>query len=435
MVLATMDAMAFIARLGAALRAWIAGAPGWLGGLLAGVQAALLSLALVLIPTWVIVAAAPAAPSAPTPEWGEATTVAVRLWLLAFGVSWDLDGVEITLAPLGLTAITALMLVALARRFADKSWTSGLCAVGAFAAGVGTVAALTWAGTEHANARVVQAVAMAVLMAVPCVAWGIWRAHGATLAWLRRLPLSVRTGTRLAVVAGGGHVVLAAVVGAIWVVAGRHAVGDMATALGPDVAGGVALAALEALWVPTVVVWYLSWWTGLGFVVGTVHLAPGHVVEGALPQIPLLGALPHAVGGALAWAPLVVVAVAAAARWAVGARLPQGWHRWVSLGVATALVAGGAALAAGAASGAMGPGTLAQVGVEAGPFAVITAALMAAGFVAAELLTWAWGWLMGAGAVKDGAVTNGTVTNGAVTNGAVKTDAVKTDAGTVSEEA
>lgn len=379
-----MVGMAFLTRLRAALRAWIAGAPGWLGGVLAGAQAAAFSLALVVIPTWAIVAAAPSMDGALTPNWSVTTGFAVRWWLLGFGTPWEIDGVTVSLVPLGLTALTVLMLVALARRFADKTWTSWACGVASFAAVVAIVAAATAEPEHPVSPRVVSATAVAVVLGAPAVALGIWRAHGATLAWVHRLPVALRVGLRLGVATVGIQVWLAALVGAGWAVAGRHTVGDLATALGPDAVGGVAFAALQTLWVPTLAVWYMAWITGLGFTVGLTHFAPGHLVEGVLPQIPLAGALPSAYGGALTWAPLALVAGAAVLRWAMRSRMPSGLDRLVAMAVTLAVVFVATAVLGVAASGAIGPGTLADAGVAVWPFAGMSAALAGAGLVAGE---------------------------------------------------
>lgn len=376
--------MTWVARTVAAVRAWLAGAPGWVGGALAGLQAALLSLAVILVPAWAAVAAAPPTAESPSPDWGAASVAAARLWLLGFGVPADVGGVEVSLAPLGVPALAALMMIALARRFADKSWTSWLCAVAAFAATVGFVATLAWAGGDDTRKNMLTATAVAVVIAAPSAALGIWRAHGATLAWLGSLPHALRTGLRLGAASIGAHVALAAAVGAAWTIVGRHEIAEIATTLDTDAVSGVALAAVETLFTPTLVVWFMAWQVGAGFSVGLAHFSPGQIVEAPLPQVPLLGALPSAAGGVLSWMPLVVVVVIAAVRLAMRGRMPRGLDRlWAS--VLAVAIAGGTAFALGhAASGAMGPGTLESTGVEPGAFAGLTLALTAAGIAVGE---------------------------------------------------
>ena len=70
------------------------------------------------------------------------------------------------------------------------------------------------------------------------------------------------------------------------------------------------LAVAELAYVPNLVVWALAWLTGAGFAVGAgTQFAPDGVVGGALPAVPMLGALPSAdvVGPATSLVPLVLV--------------------------------------------------------------------------------------------------------------------------------
>lgn len=370
-------------RILTAFAAWISGAPGWLGGALAGLQAGLLSLACTLIPAWAAAAAAPTVPGQRGPQWSEAARTATHVWLLAFGAPWELDGVQISLAPLGLTAFSALMMVALARRFAAKSWTSWLCTVAAFAGVVVVAASLTSASGEGST-RAVTAAAVSVLVTGPAAAWGIWRAHGATLAWVATIPRAVRTGLRLGVGIVAMHVVAGATLGAWWAITGRSAIGDTATALGVDAVGGASLALLETTFVPTMVVWNMSWLAGPGFHVGLASYTPSAITDAPLPAIPLLGALPHAAGGWWAWAPAVIVVFGVVARIALRHRMPTGWAKASAMAVATLAVGASAAIAGVAASGSIGPGTLSSTGVHASDFALITACLAGAGMAVGE---------------------------------------------------
>lgn len=365
--------------------------------MLAGVQAALFSLAIILLPAWAVAASAPTEPGLGT-DWGGASAAAARLWLLGFGVPWEIEGVTVSLPPLGVPALTALMIVALARRFADKTWTSWLLLVASFAGMVALVTTLAWAGEDDTSHRAFVAGVVAAAIASPSAAFGIWRAHGAELAWLSLLPASVRVGLRMGAAIVGAHVVLAAVAGAVWTVAGRHAIAEIATGLAPDAIGGVTLAALEALYVPTLVVWYMAWVVGVGFTLGLAHFAPAHLIEAPLPQVPLLGALPTASGGALVWMPFALVVAAAGICLALRSRMPRGWARLGAGAVAIASVFAATAVLGSLAEGAVGPGTLATSGVDWGPFAGLAAALAAAGLLAAGLVE-AGGRFIGVGSV------------------------------------
>ena len=359
-------------------------APGWLGGALAGVQGALFSLALVLIPMWVIAASAADSQI----SWGRATGVAARVWLTGFGVPWAVDGVPVTLVPLGVASLTGLMLVQLARRFASPTWTAGVAAVAAFCATVGVSASLAWAGADDAGSRVIRATLIAFVLGAPSVGWGLLRQRGAALTWLMRLPQFVRSGARLAVAMGSGTVALAAITLVASTVVARHVVAESATSLGVDVAGGVALAFLETLYAPTLVVWTLSWLSGAGYVLGGVISSSAEAPTGTIPAVPLLATLPHAAGGALAFSPFVIGAVGLIVTVALRKRLGNGVRALPTIGVAIVLVAVTVGVASRVSQGAIGPGVLAVVGpqpliaavmmgLELGLGAVVAVTLMA----------------------------------------------------------
>ncbi len=358
-----------------------AAAPGWVGGVLAGLQAALFSLALVLIPVWVVSAAA----ADSNVSWGQSSGAATRMWLLTFGVPWAVDGVTITLVPLGLSALTAIMLAQLARGFAAATWVAGFAAVAAFAATVGFATTLAWAGVDDTRSRMVGAVVWAVLLAIPAVAWGLLRQHGATMAWLVRIPVAVRGGVRIGTAMTAGVVALAAIVLMVSTLASRHEVAAAATGLGVDSAGGVALAFIETAYALTLVVWVVSWLTGAGFSLAGVDVSSAQPLPDTMPAVPLLWSLPHASGGWLAWSPVAVMVLGAVVVIAVRARLGSGWQPLGAIGIGVGLAGVAVGMASAFAHGAMGPGSLASVG----PQAVVAATLVASELALGAVVAWA----------------------------------------------
>jgi len=331
-----------------------------MGGALAGIQGALFSLALVLIPMWVIAASAEGAQV----SWGQATGVATRVWLTGFAVPWAVDGIPVTLVPLGIAALTALMLVQLSRRFASPTWTAGVAATAAFAATVGLIVSIAWAGADDLGDRVTRAVLIAAALAAPSVAWGLVRQRGAVLAWLARVPAMVRVGVRMAVAMAAGTLLLSALTLMVSTISARHTVADAATSLGVDAAGGVALALLETLYAPTLVVWTVSWLSGAGYVLGGVISSSAEAPAATIPALPLLATLPHAAGGPLALSPLAIVALGAVVVVMLRKRLASGIGDLAAVGVALALFAFAFGAASRVSRGAIGPGTLAVVGPE-----------------------------------------------------------------------
>lgn len=353
-------------------------APGWVGGALAGVQGALFSFALVLVPVWVIVASA----ADSTVTWGDATGVAARVWLTGFAVPWAVDGVPISLIPLGIPLLTALMLAQLARRFASATWVAGVAAGAAFVATTGIICSLAWADADDAGSRVVRAALVAAVVAAPAIAWGLMRQRGAALPWLDSLPVWLRGGVRLSVALGSSVVAIAALTLAASSLAGRYTVAASVRYVGVDAVGGIALAGMETLYAPTLVVWVVSWLSGAGFTMGGALTSSAQAPGDTLAAVPILGTLPTASGGPLALTPLLLVVVGALLTWALRAKLGSGREALYAVALAIGLIALATAVASRVAVGGMGPGALASVGPEPAIAATMLAAELGAGALA-----------------------------------------------------
>lgn len=359
----------------------LAGVPEWFGGILVGSQAALLSLLLVIAPALTIAASAPTADRSSNVDWAGAASLATHFWLLAHGVPLHTQQATFSIAPLGLTLISMAMLVAIARRFGTRTWGSWAIAVASYAGTAAIVAAVAYAKSADAVPAVVTATVVAALMAAPSVAWGIWRAHGAEFGWLMRVPVRVRTGVRLASGTLALMVFAAAATGAVWAFVGRRDIANSVDALGLDAVGGTLLAVTETLYAPVLVVWMLAWLTGQGFIVGENSLyTPGTLEVGALPEVPLLGALPGASGGILVWAPVILVVLAVIARLAMRRRLDLHWADLASSAIAVGVVGVSVAVLSVLATGSLGPGRMSEVGVSWLPVSLVAMGLTAAGY-------------------------------------------------------
>ncbi|WP_062463245.1 cell division protein PerM [Demequina soli] len=366
--------------------------PGWLGGALAGAQSAALSYLVVLAPALAAVAGAPSLDGSAAVDWPGAATVATAVWLLGHGVPVTFGGATVSLVPLGMPLVSFAILVALARRFASKTWTSWALGVTAFAAGAALIGWLGGPAGDRAPSATRAALVGAVI-AAPAVATGIWRAHGARLQLLDRIPGEVRAGMRLGLGTLAGLVATAAALGGAWAVLGMDRIATIASSLHMDPLGAGALALGETLYVPTMVCWMVAWLVGPGFIVGTGSLyAPDVVTPDTLPAVPLLGALPTAAGGWWAWAPLVVVALAVLARAGLHRRIGSDWASARATGVAIAVVAVGLVTLMAVSSGSAGPGRLGEVGAEPVPVMLIGTALVGAGYglVAGAVAGWRW---------------------------------------------
>lgn len=305
-------------------------------GALAAAQAATASLVVILVP--VVLAWATASYS--RAPWGQALQVGVAAWLLAHHCGIVIPGGHVGLAPLGLTLIPLVSCwlagVRLARnldpnaeairsgvgrRRPARPAPRALMALVLTYAGLVTVASAL-ATTASVRPLVPQAFLGATVIctvgsvtgAAAWVAGGFWPGVRRVVARLR-LPMPVTRCLRpvalaLVVQLGGAALLLitAFVLGWDRVLLLHHA-------LAPGAAGGLVLGLGQLVMVPNLLIWSAAWASGPGFAVGTgTSVMPGHTELGALPAIPLLGALPTpGEGPGLAWLALALPVLAGAA--------------------------------------------------------------------------------------------------------------------------
>lgn len=183
----------------------------------------------------------------------------------------------------------------------------------------------------------------------------------------------------------GAAIVMLAIVGA-----GGAAVGLLAFTRGGEVIalfqaaqvdglGAASLTLAHLAYLPTFVVWAVSWIAGPGFALGAgASVSPVSTQVGLVPGIPILGLIPEGGHPLLLLTALIPVGCGALAGWALRARLtalrgagdePVAPRAAAALAVAALSAAAVAALAA-AASGGIGPGRLAVIGPDPGPVAL-----------------------------------------------------------------
>ena len=144
-----------------------------------------------------------------------------------------------------------------------------------------------------------------------------------------------------------------------------------------DALGAFMLTLVHLAYLPTMIIWAISWLAGPGFAVGVgTALSPAGTQLGVLPGLPVLGLLPQDSSTWMLVSVLVPLGAGALAGWMIRSRLVwegTGAALWpraaIALGIA-AVTAGVAALAAVLASGSIGPGRLAEVGPNPGALAL-----------------------------------------------------------------
>lgn len=340
-----------------------------------------------------------------TADWGSLWPLTGTLWefghgvplevtipdalLVALGIPPEAASFVVSITPLAFLLFTLFFAARSGRRAANAgAWLlgslSGTAVFALISAGVALTARLEAAQTPLLLAIVLPS--SVYLVGAICgavrIAWeegdgGILdRLHDAVDAredWAP-VPATIVRGTAFVLVAVAGA---AALTIAVMIALRGGEVVALFQAARVDVLGLTVMTLGQLVYLPTVIVWALSWLAGPGFAVGAgTAVSPAGTQLGVVPGIPIFGLLPENSSIWMLIVVLVPIAAGAFAGWAVRSRLvwegtPLGMVQRaviaLGIGVVTAAVA---AIAAVLASGSMGPGRLAEVGPSPLPFAL-----------------------------------------------------------------
>ncbi|MEV0591949.1 cell division protein PerM [Nonomuraea cavernae] len=320
---------------------------------------------------------------------------AAQLWLAAHHAGFEIPGGRIGLLPLGLTLLPALLLYRAARwmaRDADLRLRlparlpknspreqagarrraqlvlviqAGVSLAAPYALLAGLIALV--ARNEITQPYIGEALLSHFTLAFLAGVLATARTIGPWRAMLRLLPERVRALTVGTAVATAVMLAAGLVLVLVAVALNFGQVRELSGVLSPGLVGGLLLLLLQLLYLLNVVIWAFSYIAGPGFAIGTGTLvAPTGVHLGAVPSLPLLGALPDS-GTVPGWM-MAVVAVPFAAGMVAGvvvARISpspsyEAAPLWGFLtGVSSGLVAGVLAALSG---GPIGGGRMSAVG-------------------------------------------------------------------------
>jgi hypothetical protein len=324
-------------------------------------------------------------------DWAAFWRASVDIWLIGHGVSvtFTLDpalaaalalpGAElpftIDIAALGFALLTVVLGVRAGRRISETRYRMLGALVSILVFAVASVAITATALHALARPSLVQAGILPALFFAAGVAIGVqltlrelgerprrtpWDALPDTVRDL--LAVALRGGAAAAALLG----LVASLVTAAAIVFSYAEIITLYESLHTEVLGGSAVTLAQLAFLPTVVVWTLSWLVGPGFALGTGSLvSPIGTTLGPLPAIPLLGALPSG-ESAFGFVGLLAPVVAG---FLVGAVLAPGIRRRldgpfvivapVLMGLVAGIVVG---VLCAFASGGLGPGRLVDVG-------------------------------------------------------------------------
>ena len=351
-----------------------------------GAAAAALSLAalsLVTLTAWML------DPGADL-SWGAMLEAAAAAFLAGQGVPLTIDGVSMSLAPLGF-GLLSVMLIVIAARWAAAASAVGrrgeaFAVAGSLAATYGASAALTAILARHVGAT--PSVAFIV-----CAGIALLVALFAVLRSTRQFPSdAVPPNARDALAGGVAAALLIAMGGALLVLVTLllHLpdIGLVLGGLNAGISGALLITMLTLGYLPVAIVWGSAYLLGPGFsvatnsVVGPLSDAPSTT----LPGLPLLAALPAEAPPFGLALPLLAVAAGAVAGLLLRRR---GHHGMRGLGIAAASATVTAVILAAAAwlaSGGLGAGRLAALGPT--PLLVGLAALVTVALGAAAVVPW-----------------------------------------------
>ena len=301
-----------------------------------------------------------------TGGWAPYLAAAGDVWFLGHGVDVTVPAAvpfPVTVTLLGPALVTVLAGMRAGRRAGATALPGPAAAVGVAVVLAASVLLLLLCHGRGAGPDVVQAVLLPAAVYLVALLAGLLPARGSA----RRGPLAA--GLR----AGAGAVALTLAAGAVAVAVllALHlpAVVGLYESSGAGIPGGLALTVLQIAALPTVVVWAAAWFTGAGFAIGAgSSVGPLGTSVGPLPSVPLLGALPHGAGEYGLAAVLVLVLAGVGVGVALKVRGDDGGGALplLATSLVAAVTAGGIlGLLALAASGAVGPGRLVEVGPDA----------------------------------------------------------------------
>ncbi|MCE1180277.1 MAG: DUF6350 family protein [Micrococcales bacterium] len=351
--------------------------PPWAAAPLTGVATALTSLATVVLPVLAVWVASALSSS----TLADALASAVSLWLLGGGAHLRLGAATLSLVPLAALALVAWIAHFGARRaLADHEGGPRGLARGALLWLLG-YAATTAAAAAAAMGGPIRPQSVSLLlpvMVLPALAGAVavWRRArelddpeldalvDRAPTWLLRALGPARDGLAALLVLGALAVLV--MVAVHW-----PRVWHVHDQLGPGLVGGAALAVAQAVALPNLALWAMSFAAGTGFtVVSGSPVGWGGYDGGLLPMVPVLAALPSP-GDFPGWVPALValpLLVGALVGWrstAAYTRLSSLRPQLLTAAVACALVALGATLLDLVGGGALGAHRLADVGAPA----------------------------------------------------------------------
>lgn len=332
-------------------------------------------------------------------------------WLLAHGSGISVEGVAVTIVPLGITALCAWAIWRVGHRVGESVSGHGPDALGIadgerdftvpvaavlFTTGYAVTAAVTaaLAGSVATSPDTGAVVLWSLVLTLAFGATAIAAGSGRAAIWASFVPVWVRAALSACRRILVTWLALSFAVFAVALVLDFSTAVNVMSQLHTDAGDATLFTLLSATVLPNATIFSGSYLLGPGFTVGVGTLvSPGAVLIGPLPMFPLLAALPDS-GGPAGWTTYLVAVPFLVAAWGAAraqrllptTRWEEGAVRGCFGGVAAGLLFG---ILAAVAGGAVGPGRMRDV--EPFAFDVLVHAITAfgiGGLVGGLLMTW-----------------------------------------------
>jgi hypothetical protein len=364
-------------------RAW----PLAAAGPVAAVGATALSWVLFSLPVFAVWLAAESTDL----TWDQVVAIAGQVWLAAQGMPVVIFDVTISWLPWGLGMLIAALLY-LAGRWAVRVSAAVrptevlVIAVGGAVvyAGLATAVATWIVPATGGPGRV-----LIVSGVLASLAMGAGAVSGARL-WPQiraSIPVPLRRVLASATVALGTWIMVASLALGIALVLTSSDAHRLVAALDPDIAGVVALTIITIGYLPSAIMWAVSYLVGTGFTVvdaGVVSPFSGPVTmdgAGALPGLPLFGVIPGVASPFLQAAPVIGLVAGVLGGLVLRRRGAHGWSILGEAALAVAVACGGLFALLLASSGSLGDGRLAAVGPNLGATLGVACVLWTVGYL------------------------------------------------------
>ena len=333
----------------------------------------------------------------PPGPWQDAAAVTGSVWVMAYGVPIRLLGVDYSLLPWGLVLVPALLGHQAGRwlvRVIRPRRIVTVLAAWVITVGLGTflVAAVSVVADIPAvqtSAR--RAVVAATLVGAIAVGSGLWRSSDVVRSLFARIPHVIIVTVRASSIAVAALLGFASL---LLLAAAASSFGEIANlfaSLSPTFSDGVVLTVLSVAFVPTMVIWSMSYLLGAGVAFGPdVLFSPfvPAVAPTVMPAFPPLAALPET-SAPFVWAfPALTVLAGGLAGLSVSRfAAREGPLVRLCIGLLAAVVAAGLVfLLLLAGSGSLGDGRLMEVGPDPALGALLAGVALAVGALPTSVL-------------------------------------------------